>query len=187
MITLVYGVLMTGPVLLVAVWGLLTYNSLVKKRHMVEEAWSGIDVQLQRRDNLIPKLVQTINTFTDHEFVARTDAAQSPTQPGNIKSVKATQESELGRSQVLRELLTEVKNHPDILSDQKYLELQTSLDNVETNIQQARRYYNGAARVYNTKVESFPAKYLATQFGFRQAEYFELEDVRHTSPPPEGI
>lgn len=179
----VYLILMAGPLLLFSGWCLLTYNNLVKKRNLVEDAWSGIDVQLQRRNNLIPNLVETVNKFTDHKIAKQDSDYQSSIPTGRTLSVKSIEESESGRSQLLQQILSEAEKHPEIKSDRKFAELQNSLNTLETEIQQARRYYNGAAREYNTKVESFPANILAMQFGFLQAEYFELEDLQHTSAP----
>ena len=113
----VYLILMAGPLLLFSGWFLLTYNNLVKRRNLVEDAWSGIDVQLQRRNNLIQTLVETVNRSPDHKIAVQFSDYQSSIPSGRAMSVKSIEESESDRSQLLQQLLSEAEKHPEIKSD----------------------------------------------------------------------
>ncbi|QDG79048.1 LemA family protein [Labrenzia sp. PHM005] len=168
-----------------SVFAILLYNALVKKRQMVEEGWSGIDVQLKRRSNLIPNLVETVKAYASHEKDAletvtrlRTDAASVS---GSDIVGRARVEGEL--SQALGRLFAVAESYPDLKASQNFSDLHNSLDEIENAIQMARRYYNGAVRGLNVAVESFPSNLIAGQFGFTKAEYFEIEDAAERAVP----
>lgn len=161
------------------------YNQLVKKRQMVEEGWSGIDVQLKRRADLIPNLLETVKGYASHEREALEAVTDMRTRASSVASSdvagRAQAEGLLG--QALGRLFAVAENYPDLKASANFLELQASLEGIEDALQMARRYYNGAVRALNVLVESFPSNLVANQFGFRKSEYFEIEDAAERAVP----
>ncbi|MFY8100713.1 MAG: LemA family protein, partial [Allorhizobium sp.] len=149
------------------------YNGLVKARQMAEEAWSGIDVQLKRRADLIPNLIETVKGYAGHEkdtlesVVELRNKAQAV--PAGDVAGRAAAEGLLGAA--LGKIIALAEAYPDLKANENFLELQKSLETVEGEIQMSRRYYNGAARDLNVKVESFPNNLVAGQFGFSKKPY----------------
>ncbi len=172
-----------GIVLALALAVIVIYNNLVKKRNLVEEGWSGIDVQLKRRANLIPNLIETVKGYVGHEKGVLESVTELRTQSMNagLPSEKGHVEGLLGAA--LGKLFAVAENYPDLKANQNFIELQGSLEEVEEQIQMARRYYNGAVRNLNIMVESFPSNLVAGRFGFQQAEFFELEDPGDRAVP----
>ena len=156
------------------VWLVALYNKIIRRRNHVEDGWSGIDVQLKRRHNLIPNLVNVVKKYAEHE----SDVMQSVTKLRNIANNNKTNSSNKEQllSQNLRSLLVQVEAYPDLKSDANFRDLQNQLAKIEEEIQYARRYYNGAVREYNSLIQSFPALFIAQKFNFLPAEYFELPD-----------
>ncbi len=176
-----------GIIILVAIAGyaIIAYNGLVKARQMVREAWSGIDVQLKRRANLIPNLLATVKGFAKHESetlekVTRMRARVDQVPAGDV-AARAQAEGML--SQALGRLMMVAESYPDLKANANFLELQSSLAEMENEIQMSRRYYNGSARALNVKVESFPSNIIANTFKFEQEEYFELENEADRAVP----
>ncbi|MDU8942817.1 LemA family protein [Ovoidimarina sediminis] len=174
-----------GLAALIVLYGIVLYNALVRARQMVREAWSGIDVQLKRRSDLIPNLVETVKGYAAHEKDAlrevtemRTRAAAIP--EGNVAD-RAAAEGML--SQALGKLFAVAEAYPDLKANENFRDLQTSLETLESEIQMARRYYNGSVRELNVKVEAFPSNLVANRYDFQQAEYFELEDPADRALP----
>ena len=161
------------------------YNRLVKARQMVSEAWSGIDVQLKRRADLIPNLVETVKGYAGHERETLQRVTelrnQSQTMPRDDVAGRAQVEGML--SAALGRLLAVAEAYPDLKASQNFSELQEALTEVEDALQMARRYYNGAVRNLNVLVESFPSNLVANQFGFEKADYFEIEEARDRAVP----
>jgi len=161
------------------------YNGLVKSRQMAEEAWSGIDVQLKRRADLIPNLIETVKGYAGHEkstleeVVALRNKAQA-VPAGDVEG-RAVAEGLLG--QALGRVIALAEAYPDLKANQNFLELQRSLETIEGEIQMSRRYYNGAARDLNVKVESFPSNLVAGQFGFTKKPYFEIANEADRAVP----
>ncbi|MFC3162387.1 LemA family protein [Ciceribacter thiooxidans] len=161
------------------------YNGLVKARQMAEEAWSGIDVQLKRRADLIPNLIETVKGYAGHEkstleeVVALRNKAQA-VPAGDVEG-RAVAEGLLG--QALGRVIALAEAYPDLKANQNFLELQRSLETIEGEIQMSRRYYNGAARDLNVKVESFPSNLVAGQFGFAKKPYFEIANEADRAVP----
>jgi len=172
-------------VALVAIYVVVTYNGLVKARQMKEEAWSGIDVQLKRRADLIPNLIETVKGYAAHEkstfeeVVNLRNRAQA-VPAGDVEG-RAQAEGLLG--QALGKLFALAEAYPDLKANQNFIELQRSLETLESEIQMSRRYYNGSARELNVKVESFPSNLIAGQFGFAKAPYFEITNEADRAVP----
>jgi LemA protein len=152
--------------------GIWLFNRLVQGRAMTRAAWSDIGVQLKRRHDLIPKLVDAVKAYAEYEQATLTRVtelratAARVTAPGEAARV----EGELGGA--LRQLIAVAEKYPDLKANQNFLALMGEITNVEQDLQHARRYYNGAVRQYNVRAESFPGNLLAGLFKFQQAEYF---------------
>lgn len=174
-----------GVVAVLVLYGISIYNGLVKARQMAEEAWSGIDVQLKRRSNLIPNLVETVKGYADHESDTLAEVTRMRTNAQNVATGdvagRAVAEGLLG--QALGRLMAVAEAYPDLKANQNFSELQDALQTVEDEIQMSRRYYNGATRDMNVRVESFPSNLVANNFGFRKAEYFEIDDPQDRAVP----
>jgi LemA protein len=168
-----------------ALVGVLLYNGLVRARQMAEEAWSGIDVQLKRRADLIPNLIETVKGYATHEksTLAEIVELRSRAQavPAGDVAGRGVAEGLLG--QALGRVMALAEAYPDLKANQTFSELQRSLDGIEGEIQMARRYYNGAARDLNIKVESFPSNLLAGPFGFAKRSFFEIDDPADRAVP----
>ena len=179
------SLIILAVVVAVAIYGISLYNRLVKLRQMVGEGWSGIDVQLMRRADLIPNLLETVKGYMKHEKslleeVTRLRAASmeaqsaSPAERGRIEGALS---GALGR------LLAVAENYPDLKASKNFLEFQDALEETENEISLARRYYNGAVRNNNVAVESFPSSLIANHFGFQQEDYFEIDDPADKAAP----
>ena len=181
---------MTGLIILAIVvavigWGIFAYNDLVSKRQLKEEGWSGIDVQLKRRADLIPNLLETVKGYMTHEretLEAVTQARANATAGANAgPAARGALEGAL--SGALGKLLAVAEAYPDLKASVNFQEFQTALSSVEDEIQLSRRYYNGAVRNLNTVVESFPSNVIANFFKFMKGEYFELENEADRAVP----
>jgi LemA protein len=161
------------------------YNGLVKARQMAEEAWSGIDVQLKRRADLIPNLVETVKGYAAHEkqtleqVIELRNRAQAI--PAGDVQARSAAEGLLG--QALGRIMAIAEAYPDLKASENFAELQRALDNIEGELQMARRYYNGAARELNIKVESFPSNLIAGPFGFQKKPFFEIDNPADRALP----
>lgn len=166
-------------------YAIIIYNSLVSNRQMVREGWSGIDVQLKRRTDLIPNLMETVKGYMGHEretLEAVVNArAKATSAAASGPEARAKAEGEL--SAALGRLLAIAEAYPDLKGNTTFLEFQAALQGVEDEIQMARRYYNGAVRNLNIQVESFPSNLVANAFKFSQAEYFELDNEAERAAP----
>jgi LemA protein len=175
--------ILLGLVALALVGGVAMYNRLVKNQNLVQEGWSGIDVQLKRRADLIPNLIETVKGYMGHERQVLERVTEL-----RAESLKATSPGEKGRvegmlTSALGNLFAVAENYPDLKASQNFIELQRALADVEDQIQLARRYYNGAARNMNILVDSFPSNLVARTFNFQRVEYFELEDAGDRAVP----
>lgn len=174
-----------GVIVLIALYVVFIYNGLVRSRQMAEEAWSGIDVQLKRRADLIPNLIETVKGYAAHEKTTLEEVVElrnkAQAVPAGDVAGRAQAEGLLG--QALGRVLALAEAYPDLKANQNFSELQASLETMESEIQMARRYYNGAARDLNVKVESFPSNLVAGQFGFAKREYFEIANEADRAVP----
>ncbi len=181
---------MFGIIIFIAVGVLIAmaigiYNTLVKMRMRADEAWSDIDVQLKRRYDLIPNLVETVKGYAKHESetLEAVMAARSKATAINIDANSATAENmaalagaQQGLSGALGKLFAVAENYPDLKANQNFLQLQNDLTDTEDKIQASRRFYNGTVRDYNIKVETVPSNIVASIFHFAKREFFEIED-----------
>lgn len=169
----------------IALYVVFIYNGLVKARQMKEEAWSGIDVQLKRRADLIPNLIETVKGYAAHEKSTFEEviAMRNRAQAVPAGDVEGRAQAEGMLSQALGKLFALAEAYPDLKANTNFLELQRSLETVEGEIQMSRRYYNGAARDLNVKVESFPSNLIAGQFGFAKKPYFEIANEADRAVP----
>ncbi len=161
-------------ILLITAWFVYIYNRFVSQHNIVREGWSGIDVQLKRRYDLIPNLVDAVKGYSNYERELLQDitALRAKSMQLNSPGEKAKPESALsGR---LKNLLAVAENYPELKASESFLNLQQQLAEVEDQIQYARRYYNGAVRDYNTRVQSFPSNIIASLFNFKEEEFFEI-------------
>ncbi|MCF6299709.1 MAG: LemA family protein [Proteobacteria bacterium] len=165
------------------VWAVSLYNKLVKRRNHVEDGWSGIDVQLKKRHNLIPNLVEVVKKYASHEKQTLSDVVNLRNQANNTSSPKQQAAQAQKLSQALGGLFVQVEAYPDLKADGNFQELQKQLQKVEDDIQYARRYYNGAVREYNTLVQSFPSNLIADRYDFNEAEFFEINNDSHKEAP----
>jgi len=161
---------------LLAAYVVWIFNRLVAARNAVKEAWAGVDVQLKRRHDLVPMLVDAVGAYASHERGLLERVAR-------LRGRAPDPEEEAALSHDLSRLLAVVEAYPELKASANFLSLQRELVEVEDALQLARRYYNGAVRVYNTLLESFPASYVARSFGFTPARYFELPRATEARAP----
>lgn len=161
---------------------ILLYNGLVSAKNRAEEAWSDIDVQLKRRYDLIPNLLNTVKGYAAHEekvLQAVTEARTEAMQGGGLEAQGAHENQLTG---ALKSLFAVAENYPDLKANQNFLELQQELSDTENKIMASRRFYNSSVMDLNTKIESFPTNIFASAFGFSKKEFFELTDEAAKEP-----
>jgi LemA protein len=174
------------PLVLIAVVGLFLiglYNGLVKLRQLVRSAWSQIDVQLKRRYDLIPNLVETVKGYAKHERETLDAVVRARNAAVAAQGVGEQAKAENALTGALRQLFALSERYPDLKANQNFLALQEELSATENRISFARQHYNDVTAQYNTRVQSFPANILAGAFGFKTESFFELEDVAERKAP----
>jgi len=176
-----------GIVVLLALSLVVSYNRFVRQRNLVQESWRQVDVELKRRHDLIPNLVETVKGYAAQERTvltavteARGAAVQTMQAASTGVAAQAQAETALGRA--LGGLFAVAENYPDLKSSQNFLALQQQLAETEDRIAAGRRFYNGNVRALNTRVEAFPSSIVASLFNFTKAEYFELDDPAERAP-----
>lgn len=167
----------------VVFWLILTYNGLVQLKLRVAKAWSQIDVQLKRRHDLIPNLVETAKGYMKFERETLENVIKARTQATQATAVKDKEGAENMLTSALRSLFAVSENYPDLKASQNMIALQQELASTENNIASVRQYYNDEVTRYNTAVKTFPANTVAPAFGFTAAEFFELKDLAQKEPP----
>lgn len=169
----------------IVLYAVVVFNRLVSTRQMTNEAWSGIDVQLKRRSDLIPNLVETVKGYAAHERGLLAEVTELRNQARALAGddVKGREQAEGALSLAVGKLLALAEAYPDLKASANFLELQHELSRIENDIQMARRYYNGAVRNLNTLVESVPSNIVAKLTGFAQRAYFELADATERATP----
>lgn len=182
------GLVVLGLVLVLLVipvlWAVGIYNGVIRLRNLVQEAWRQIDVELQRRHDLIPNLVETVKGYAKHEkstFEEVTRARNMAVAPGSTVAEQAQQENVL--TQALGRLFAVAEAYPELKASQNFQQLQQELTNTEDRIAAGRRFYNANVRELNTKIEVFPGNLVAGMFGFKRTDYFEIEDPAARQTP----
>jgi LemA protein len=169
----------------IVLYVIIIFNRLVRTRQMANEAWSGIDVQLKRRSELIPNLVETVKGYAGHERSVLDEVTRlrgtARALPQDDVASRAQAEGAL--SIALGKLVALAENYPDLKASANFLDLQQQLSQLETELQMARRYYNGAVRNQNVLAQSFPSNLIAGLFGFGQRQYFEISDAADRNVP----
>ena len=170
----------SGPVLL---WAVVTFNAFIRLGNKVNEAFSGVDVQLKRRHDLVPNLVRVVKGYAEHEKDTLEAVVEARDQAAAAEQIpdRATRETALAGS--LGRLFALVEQYPDLKADKNFRQLQTDLVSVEDDLQYARRYYNGTVRDFNTRIQRIPANLLAGCIGRKERDFFQLEDDAERDAP----
>lgn len=177
------GYVLLAIIILIGGYLMMAYNGLVRNKNLVAEGWSGIDVQLRRRADLIPNLIETVKGYAAHEDKLFHDIAELRAK--SISGGSVAEQSATGQAMTaaLGKLFAVAEAYPQLKADANFRDLQDKLSGIEDEIQMSRRYYNGAVRNFNTMIESFPSNLIATQFGFQKAEFFEIGDAAAREVP----
>ncbi len=170
LLLVVFGIVLAVVFLVIAL-----YNKLVRLRNTVKSSWSDIDVQLKKRYDLVPNIVETVKGYAGHEKTVfeKVTEARSMAMHAGTPGDKSKAENMLGDT--LKSLFAVAEAYPELKANANFMQLQTQLNELENNIEYARRYYNAVVRDYNIVIESFPSNIIASNFGFKQEEFFELE------------
>ncbi len=171
-------IVLLAVILLIVFGGISSYNRFVSQRNLVRDAWANIDTELRRRYDLIPNLVETVKGYASHErevFENVTKARAMATAATGSPAEQAAAEGPLVAA--LRQLFAGAENYPDLKANQNFLALQSELSNTEDRLQTARRFYNSNVRDYNRRVQSFPSNLVASSFGFKEEQFFEVDEA----------
>lgn len=163
-------------VVLIVLWLIGIYNSLIRLRNRVKEAWSDIDVQLKRRYDLIPNLVEAVKGYMKHEEGVLTKVTEARASAMNAKGIEEKGKAENMLSDTLKSLFAVAENYPDLKASQNFLQLQDEISDTENKIQASRRFYNGQVRDFNTKIEVFPNNLIAGMLKFKAWDFFAIEN-----------
>ena len=175
--------ILLGLVVILLFGAVAIYNKLVTNKNLVQEGWSGIDVQLKRRADLIPNLLETVKGYMGHEKGVLEKVTEMRAQTLKAQGVGAKAQAEGALGAALGNLFAVAENYPDLKASQNFSQLQQTLADIEEQLQLARRYYNGAARNLNILIGSFPSNLIANNFGFTTVEYFEIEEPGDRAVP----
>lgn len=176
-------IVIVAIILIVGLWYVATRNGIIASRNRVDESWSGIDVQLKRRHDLVPNLVETVKGYATHEqqvFENVTEARANAIASSGVQDTAAA-ESQLTRA--MADLRAVAENYPDLRATENFQQLSRNLSELEDEIQASRRIYNSNTQAYNTKIQQFPASIVANQGGFTAREYFEITDATERETP----
>lgn len=171
-----------GVIAIIVLWFVGIYNGLIRRRNRVRESWSDIDVQLKRRYDLIPNLVQTVKGYAKHEKNLLESVTKARSNAMNAQDVKEKAQAENVLSGTLKSIFALSENYPNLKANENFLELQKEISDTENKIQASRRFYNNTTMDYNTKIESFPSNIIAGIFKFKTNEFFELDEEKEREP-----
>ncbi|MBI4225073.1 MAG: LemA family protein [Candidatus Sungbacteria bacterium] len=161
---------------LLVIWFIFAYNRFVSGKNRIAEAWSDIEVQLKRRYDLIPNIIETVKGYATHERETLDSVTQARTQAMGAQTPEQHAQAENALTSTLKTLFAVSENYPDLKANVNFLDLQRELADTENKIQAARRFYNGNVRDYNIATESFPSNIIANMFGFAKKDLFDLAD-----------
>jgi LemA protein len=173
-----------GVVVVIGLWFALSYNGFISLVNRTKEAWSDIEVQMKRRYDLIPNLVNTVKGYASHESATFEKITQARSQAMQAGTVAEHAQAENMLTGALKSLFAVSEAYPDLKANTNFLELQRELSDTENKIQAARRFYNGNVRDLNTKIESFPSNFIANIFKFTAREFFELDESEQAAKQP---
>jgi len=179
----IFGLLVVA----VLVWAAVVFNLLIRDRNRVAQAWSDVDVQLMRRHDLIPRLVEMVKGYAGYERALLTNLAELRGQSTSADSAGQRSEVEKSVSSGVTRLVALAEAYPDLKASENFRDLQNKLVDTENQIQFARRYYNGAVNLFNNRIQKFPDLLIANGFAFKPAEFFDLEDPRAAVAPAVGL
>src|SRR6478609_36889 len=165
-----------------ALYFVVKRNSIIAARNRVDESWSGIDVQLKRRHDLVPNLVETVKGYAEHESQTFEKTTQARAEAMKAQSVEETAKAEQKLTQALADVKAVTENYPTLRATENFQQLSRNLSELEDEIQAARRIYNSNVQAYNTDIEQFPGSIVASQGNFTKREYFEIEDPGDREP-----
>lgn len=166
----------------IALWLIATFNGLVSLKNKTDEAWSDIDVQLKRRYDLVPNLVETVKGYAAHEQGTFQKVIEARTAAMGAKSVAEHAQAENMLSQTLKSIFALAEAYPDLKANQNFLQLQSQLAELEDHLQAARRFYNGNVRDFNTKLQVFPTNLIGGMLGFAKRDFFETAEAEKAAP-----
>ncbi len=169
-------------IIILSVYLMITYNKIIKNKNIVSEAWSGIDVQLKKRYDLIPALIKTVKGYSDYEKKLQKEIVDLRTAGVKADNIKSQEITESKLSQKLGRLLVIVESYPELKANENFLKLQKQISEVEDHIQKSRRYYNGSVRDFNILIESFPNNIVANLFSYTKRDFFEIESIQAQVP-----
>ena len=182
---LIVLLIIVAIVVVIAIFVWATYNSLVTLKVRVDEAWSDITVQLKRRTDLIPNLVNSVKGYAAHESGVFEKVTEARANVVNAQGVKESAEAENQLEGALKSLFAVAEAYPDLKANQNFMQLQDELVDTENKISASRRFYNGGVKDLNTKIQLFPTNIFASMLGFTQREFFEVEDKASIENPVE--
>lgn len=162
-------------IIVIVFWFVIVYNKFVKDKNLIREAWSGIDVQLKRRNDLIPNLVDAVKAYSGYEKTLFEKITELRNKTSTQQQVKEKAHTENDLTKAIVNLFAVAEAYPELKASTNFLDLQKELAETEDQLQYARRYYNGVVRDYNIRVESFPSNLIANTFNYKVDDYFEIE------------
>jgi LemA protein len=177
------GYIVLGIVALILIWGVLTYNGLVRRKNVVAEAWAGIEAQLKRRADLIPNLVETVKGYAAHERTTFDELTRLRGAAQGGGDVAGRAQTEQAISAMIGRVMAVAEAYPQLRASENFQALQKDLAEIENEIQLSRRYYNGAVRDYNVMIEQFPPNLIANWFAFKTATFFQIENAADRQVP----
>ena len=178
--------ILVGVAVLLVLVVVVIYNGLVSTKVRVDEAWSDITVQLKRRLDLIPNLINTVKGYATHEKAVFEQVTEARASALSAQGVKQTAQTENQFEQALKSLFAVSEAYPDLKANQNFQQLQAELTDTEDKIMASRRFYNGAARELNIKINTFPSNLIAGMFSFKPREFYEVEDQATVEKPVEA-
>jgi len=172
-----------GIIAVAILWAIAVFNGLIKLKNRTDEAWSDIDVQLKRRHDLIPNLIETVKGYAAHEKQAFESVTNARAKAISAQGMAEKAKAEDALSNTLKTLFAVAEAYPELKANANFLELQRELSDTENKIQAARRFYNGNVRDLNIKIERFPERIIAGMLGFKKREFFEIENEAEKAVP----
>ena len=176
--------IVVGVVLVLGIYVVAVYNALIRLRNRVDEAWSDITVQLKRRADLIPSIVETVKGYAAHERDVFEQVTRARAETISAETPAEASVAENHMQQALKSIFAVAEAYPQLQASQNFLQLQSELVDTENKIQASRRFYNGGVREFNIKVQTFPNNLFARMMGFSERDFFEVEDSAAIAEPP---